>query len=397
MSPKGARQASIGLLWHSINSANLGVGALTVSNLALARQVCAKLGITPRFTILGYVDRAPAPYVVGQDIDVLPISGKAMAPGGAYWQAVSRLDCVLDIGAGDSFADIYSRRRFAFLWLTKFAAIVLGTPLQLSPQTIGPFTRQPETWLAAWAMRRADAVIARDPMSLEVARKLAPRARVVEAVDVAFALPYDRSKRRGPDNLRVGLNVSGLLFNGGYSGRNEFGLQLDYAAYNRALIADILARPGYEVHLIRHVNTQDMPQDDDGRVADRLAAEFPGVVNVPTFTSPSEAKSYISGLDFLVAGRMHACIAAYSSGVPVVPVAYSRKFAGLFDGVLGYPHLVPVSGLSTDEAVAFTLDRLERREELRAEIVEGSKRIAARLDLYREELRRLFDRVARPA
>jgi polysaccharide pyruvyl transferase WcaK-like protein len=139
-----------------------------------------------------------------------------------------------------------------------------------------------------------------------------------------------------------------------------------------------------------------MPQDDDGRVADRLAAEFPDVIRAPTFTSPSEAKSYISGLDFLIAGRMHACIAAYSSGVPVVPVAYSRKFAGLFEGVLGYPHLVPVSGLSTDEAVAFTLDRLDRREALRAEIIEGSKRIEARLDLYREELRRLFDRVARP-
>jgi polysaccharide pyruvyl transferase WcaK-like protein len=303
---------------------------------------------------------------------------------------------LLDIGGGDSFADIYGRKRFAYLWLTKMMGIVREVPLLLSPQTIGPFSRQPETALAAWAMNRAEAVIARDPLSFEVARRMSPKARVVEAVDVAFALPFEPRDKAG-EGLDIGLNVSGLLFNGGYSGSNEFGMQVDYAAYTRALIAALSARSGVRVHLVSHVNSHDMPQDDDGRVADRLAKEFPNIIRAPTFNSPSEAKSYISGLDFLIAGRMHACIAAYSSGVPVVPVAYSRKFAGLFEGVLGYPHLVPVSGLCTDGAVAFTLDRLDRREALRADIAEGSKRIAARLDLYREELRRLFDRVARPA
>ncbi len=34
---------------------------------------------------------------------------------------------------------------------------------------------------------------------------------------------------------------------------------------------------------------------------------------------------------------MHACIAAISSGVPVFPMAYSRKFNGLFCDTLQYP------------------------------------------------------------
>jgi polysaccharide pyruvyl transferase WcaK-like protein len=33
---------------------------------------------------------------------------------------------------------------------------------------------------------------------------------------------------------------------------------------------------------------------------------------------------------------MHACIAAFSSGVPVFPLAYSRKFNGLFGDTLLY-------------------------------------------------------------
>jgi hypothetical protein len=50
---------------------------------------------------------------------------------------------VLDIGAGDSFTDIYGPKRFAYLWLTKAMAIARRRPLVLSPQTIGPFSKAP--------------------------------------------------------------------------------------------------------------------------------------------------------------------------------------------------------------------------------------------------------------
>lgn len=385
----------VGLLWHSVNSGNLGVGALTVGNLALARQAAAAAGLRPRFRVLGFLDPGVPPYVTDEDVEITPLNAKAMLPGGRYWRSLGDLDCVLDIGGGDSFTDIYGAKRFGFLWLSKAMAIARRRPLVLSPQTIGPFSRQPQSALAGWAMTNARTVVARDPLSFDVARRMAPKAELLQSVDVAFALPFQRRERTGGGRLEVGLNVSGLLFNGGYSGANEFGMQIDYAAYTRRLIQALLARPGAAVHLICHVNSDALPQDDDGRVAERLAAEFPGVIPVPRFGSPSDAKSYISGLDFLVAGRMHACIAAFSSGVPVVPVAYSRKFAGLFEGVLDYPHLVPVKGLDTETAVAFTLEKLDARDAIRADIQRGSVGVADLLDRYRQALTELFQATAR--
>lgn len=390
-----AREVCVGLLWHSINSGNLGVGALTISNLALVREAAARAGVTPRFKILGFVDQHHSIYVRDPDVEHLPLNTKAMLPGGSYWRALGDLDCVLDIGAGDSFADIYGLKRFGYMWLTKLMPVFRGVPLLLSPQTIGPFDRQPYTFLAADAMQRARAVVTRDPLSFDVARRMAPKTRVIQSVDVAFALPFQRRNRIDPTTTDVGINVSGLLFNGGYSGANEFGMQVNYADYTRQLIEAFEAVPGAKVHLVAHVNSDEVPQDDDRAVADRLAAEFPGAIRVPDFGSPSEAKSYISGLDFLVAGRMHACIAAFSSGVPVVPVAYSRKFAGLFDGVLGYKHIVPVKGLTTEEAVQFTLDRFARRSELAQEIDRGLKTVDGLLDNYRTELADLFRATAR--
>jgi polysaccharide pyruvyl transferase WcaK-like protein len=387
-------EISIGLLWHSANSGNLGVGALTVSNIALVRRAAAAVGLVPRFRVLGFLDRGVAPYITGPDIELTPLTARAMLPGGAFWANLADVDCILDIGGGDSFADIYGMKRFGFLWLSKVIALGRHVPLLLSPQTIGPFTRQPQRMMAASVMRKTVAVIARDPISFEAAQAMSPQAHVLQSVDVAFALPFQRRSKPDPKVLEVGVNVSGLLFNGGYTGGNEFGMQVDYAEYSRRLIAALLERPGVSVQLICHVNSDDLPQDDDRRVADRLAAEFPGVVRAPNFASPSEAKSYISGLDFLVGARMHACIAAYSSGAPVVPVAYSRKFAGLFEGVLGYRHLVPVKGLTTEEALAFTLERLDRREELRTEIAEGNAKVGDLLARYTAELERLFARVA---
>ncbi len=386
-------EIAIGLLWHSANSGNLGVGALTVGNISLIRDAAQRAAVRPRFTIIGSRD-AGARYVTGDDIETLTIDTRSLLSPSGYWRTLGTLDCVLDIGAGDSFADIYGAKRFGFLWLTKAMALARGVPLVLSPQTIGPFTRQPWRALAAFVMRRAKAIVARDPLSFAVAQELAPATRTVQSVDVAFALPY-AAREWDSDRVDVGINVSGLLFNRGYSGANEFGMEIDYPALNRRLIAALTARADVRVHLICHVNARHMPADDDGRVADLLAAEFPQAIRVPDFASPGEAKSYISGLDLLIAGRMHACIAAFSIGVPVVPVAYSRKFSGLFDGVLGYPHSVPVKGMNTDAALAYLLDRFEHRDELRASVAAGNMVVADALARYGAELDRLFGSLAR--
>ena len=383
----------IGLLWHSVRSGNLGVGALTVSNIALLREACARLGLKPHFVVLGPREASPA-YVGGPDVEALDIDGRFMGSPSGYWRTLSGLDCIVDIGAGDSFAEIYGAKRFAYLWLTKYLAVTRGLPLLMSPQTIGPFEGEPWRRLAGYIMNRADVVLARDPLSFEAARALARRTRIAESIDVAFALPFERRERATGGPIEVGVNVSGLLFNGGYGGGNQYGLDVDYAELMRLYLAALTARDDVSVKLVTHVVSADLPVDDDGRVADRLAREFPKAERVPDFASPSAAKSYISGLDLLVAGRMHACIAAYSSGVPVIPVAYSRKFSGLFEGVLGYRHGVPVKGLSTDAALAYLNGALDRRQALAAEIEAGLKTVDARLDVYRAELDAFLGRAA---
>jgi polysaccharide pyruvyl transferase WcaK-like protein len=381
----------IGLLWHSDSNRNYGVGALTVGNMTIARQAAERVGLEPRFAIFQPQDVHPS-YVKG--IAERHALGQAYVFGpGGFGRDVKKLDVMLDIGAGDSFTDIYQNRRFALMVGTKFRTHMAGVPLVLSPQTIGPFSHQPHTALAAMALKAADAVFARDPLSFDAARALAPSARVERSVDVAFVLPYEAGPK-GP-RIRVGLNVSGLLYNGGYTGRNEFGLAVDYRDFTHRLVEVFLAMEGVSVELIEHVSSPEQPRDDDGVAVDAVFARYPAARRIPPFSNPSEAKSHISGLDFLVGARMHATIAAFSSGVPVVPVSYSRKFEGLFGG-LGYERLVPAKGISTEDALALTLKAFAERNAVANEIAAARQLVDDGLERYRAFLADLFGRLKGP-
>ena len=382
----------IGLLWHSDRSGNLGVGALTVGNIALVRGVAAELGLEPRFVILGFND-VGVPYVDDPDVRFEPFDMRTV---GRFLRSIGPLDCILDIGAGDSFTDIYPIKRFAWIVLSKVAAIVQRVPFVFSPQTIGPFlggsaAKRLLGRIGFWTMRRARAVVVRDDRSRDAVRAAVPGVEPVYAVDVAFALPWtSATPTRG--RRRVGLNISGLLWRGGYTGLNEFNLGYDYRAVMTGLIETLLADDTTTVELICHVNGYAASPDNDGTVADELAARYPGLMRVPDFTSPSAAKSYISGLNALVAARMHACIAAFSSGVPVVPISYSRKFEGLF-GSLGYTRVVPWTGMGTDAALSFVLEALTEPDALRREVADGLTHVDTRLDAYRTVLRVLLRQV----
>jgi len=382
------RLVTVGLMWHSLGSGNLGVGALTESNIAIVRGIAEELGLRVRFIVLGTSD-ATVPELAaelaaaGHELQVRRIRVYRKD----FRDAVRSCDLVLDIGEGDSFADIYGMKRFRFHWLSKNIVCSLGRPLILSPQTIGPFDGGLARMMAKQIMRRCTRVFARDNLSSAYLREIGMAGNVDEAIDVAFRLPFARTERAPDGKVRVGINVSGLLFNGGYTGNNQFGLSIDYAATMRELQRQLTARPEVEVHLVSHVIEPHMPVEDDVTSARKLAGEFPGVIVAPTFKRPSEAKSYISGMDFFTGARMHACIAAFSSVVPVVPIAYSRKFNGLF-GTLGYTVLADGKKMRDAELVALVMQSLDRRDEIRPQVAAGVAQALERLKSYENTLRK---------
>lgn len=382
------RPLTVGLMWHSAASDNLGVGALTVSQIAIVEAVAVQIGRPVRFVILGWKE-ASEPYVTGPNIRAGQLRTRDLLNPKGFLAMVRECDLVLDIGAGDSFSDIYGTNRFLKYIAAKMTVHAAGRPLIVSPQTIGPFKRPWVRRLALASLHRSAAVFARDALSIDFLRSTGFKDPVQLASDVALRLPYTPPAPRAAEGpVRVGINVSGLLMNGGYTGANMFGLTVDYPGLMRRIIARFAAESGCEVHLVPHVISERMPVEDDWRASQALQAEIPGrIVLAPKFATPSQAKSYIAGLDFFMGARMHACIAAFSSGVPVVPMAYSRKFGGLFDA-LGYGYTVDCTKEDAqaieDKILAHFRDRDILRQDGAAALALGQQR----LSVYEAELTR---------
>ena len=113
----------------------------------------------------------------------------------------------------------------------------------------------------------------------------------------------------------------------------------------KSIIGHLLKMENVRVHLIAHVQGDRYNVENDYTLAYDLWNKYRNdrLVIAPFFLNPVDAKSYISSMDLFMGSRMHACIGAFSSGVPVIPLAYSRKFSGLFTHTLQYPHNIDLT------------------------------------------------------
>lgn len=373
---------TVGLLWHSITSDNLGVGALTLGQMALIEEAAHQRGADVSFYVIGTRGGMNYPINDFRVLDSAEFSFRALKAGRFNaLKLLRRCDIVFDIGEGDSFADIYGNKRLFIQVAAKLLTRLFGKPLVLSPQTIGPFKTRTGRILGNIGTRLAHRVYARDHLSSDYLRQNGLAARAQEAIDVAFALPFERPLGELSRRTRIGINVSGLLYNGGYSGSNEFGLTVDYPDLIDRACELFLAMDDTDVFLVPHVITDTSAVEDDLRASQALAQRHPGLKVAPRFRSPVEAKSFISGLHFFTGARMHSCIAAFSSGVPVLPMAYSRKFNGLFNSI-GYSHVLDCLQASTEEGLNMLANAVARRAELKHELDKGNLVARSKLEKY---------------
>lgn len=307
-----------------------------------------------------------------------PTLRQRLAPNESTLGVLLRGDLFCDITGGDSFSDIYGFSRFFRGFLLKRICQMTGKPFVLLPQTYGPFTLMPTKILARQVLKHAQSIFSRDREGLAVIQGLIGTSDNVRLCpDVAFimearrpeSLVTDRIERLKEEGKRlIGLNISGLLFNGGYTRKNMFGLACDYPTLIIDIITWFTRRPDQLVLLVPHVVPPAFAVEDDIAAARDTARNLPPdilnkVIIVDEVLDQNEAKYLVGLCDFFMGARMHATIAALSQKVPAVGMAYSRKFAGVFE-TAGVPDCVLDLRLLTNEEIMNGIkDIFARREE----------------------------------
>ena len=287
-----------------------------------------------------------------------------------YLHAVVSAGAVMDITGGDSFSDIYGIKRLFFGCLDKFFILLSGVDLILLPQTYGPFESRLARFLARKVLSHAKAIYSRDQEGLEQIRKLMGhrkmRATPQLCPDVAFVLDAIRPENAQVQQIEqlkakgqtlIGLNISGLLYNGGYTRNNMFGLMCDYQKLVNNIISSFARHQYHYVLLVPHVIPDNMPVENDLDACRAVWSRLPKEIQEKVLVldgghDQNEIKYFIGLCDFFMGARMHATIAALSQCVPAVGMAYSKKFAGVFETVGVADSVVDLRKLNAKEILS---------------------------------------------
>lgn len=288
--------------------------------------------------------------------------------------------------------------------IPKLIALEQGVPLVLLPQTYGPFRSARFRRIAEKIVRRAHCAWARDERSFEALKLLLgsefdPQLHRT-GVDVAFGLETCKPSALLPQALKewqedkgrpiVGVNVSGLLYNSA-ARQEELGFNLDYQELMLELTRRLIKEGRARVLLVPHVLAPDGHYESDPEactdLAQRLGPDLENSVTMlTTRLNASETKYVISELDWLVGARMHATIAALSSGVPAAALAYSPKFQGVFDCCGQGAAVADPTVLTTREAIEKLWHAFVDRENAKRRLSARLLHIQATLDAQAKSL-----------
>lgn len=364
----------IALLGHSFCCPNFGLGALAYGEVDALKEACEKAGIN-EFSIECfetkinnlYFDGA-TPHVKLREFNVKHVISSA--------RTFREYDLIIDVSGGDSFSDIYGDKLYVAQMLVKIAIMLSRVPYIIAPQTIGPFKKKYAQLFANCFVCNSNKAFARDKISYKALSKKV-RNKIISVVDLAFLMKCDAVPKN--DMFTIGFNVSGLLYH-----ENKIVGNVQYKNLCKKIIKHLVEKK-FKVLLIPHVVSDDVGNyDNDYPICEELANEF-GLPPVIKFNNPKQVKTYISQCNLFIGSRMHATIAAVSMGVPTLPLAYSRKFKGVFE-TLDYPYTLDINCISEKDVLERIDYMINNNDEILRQLVDDLKRVNVLKETYVSEI-----------
>jgi len=261
-------------------------------------------------------------------------------------------------------------------------AALLGKPVYLYSQSVGPFAGRFQQWLVRRSLCGVRLVFAREEQTRRRLDRLATGWKmpaVHSAADAAFLLDDATAPcglpPRTDDSLRVGLTVRRWFPDGD--------AQADYEEQVARFVRQLAEEANAEIWFLPQV-TYGAAGDDDRRAARRVrtaAGDSPRLHLVEQELSPSEIRGFCGAMDLFVGTRMHSNIFALTVGVPALAVGYQPKTAGIM-AQLGLERFVlPIEQLTAEGLRERFNQLLDERDEVAAALQTG-------IPLLRENARR---------
>ncbi|HKL07771.1 MAG TPA: polysaccharide pyruvyl transferase family protein [Bacteroidales bacterium] len=282
-----------------------------------------------------------------------------------------------NLNEGDSFSDLYGKYRFFSHFFVSLALLAWMKKLVFLPQTVGPFKTIYGKTLASYILKRLDKLLVRDTAAdnfldkrniqreynFDVACKMQPRPVNFDY----FSL----------DSFIVGININALMY------FNAYGFSKYSNRYQQLLkkIVDFCLSKEYKVLLIPHTYDIENKFSENDYESIRDFVNKNNYINndniawVSNDYDAQEIKSIISNVRIFIGSRMHACIAALSTNVPTIGVAYSYKFKGTFSNFNQEDFVLDIKQISEVQIIDKVATLIENKKNIVEQLKEINEKI----------------------
>lgn len=311
-------------------------------------------------------------------------------------------DIVLNTG-GDVLTEDYG---FPFShFVNLLFAILLDKPVVVCAESLGPYKKRWNKFIAKFVFNRAKLITLREERSLKHLQEIGVNKPPIHVTaDVAFTLEPSSNERineiltkEGIEGHRplIGISVSKIISNYGFpelkSRKDKYN---EYVKLMSKIVDYLVDTLNATIVFVPHVIG---PGDytDDRIVADdicKLIKNKDKIISIKEEYTPEELKGIIEQCDLFIGARMHATIASTSMHVPTVAIAYSDKTHGIIGKMLGQEeYVLDVKDLSYDKVISKINDALENREEIKKDLGVKIKTIKERALLNGKLVKEVVD------
>ena len=249
-------------------------------------------------------------------------------------------DVIVDL-SGDMLTEDYGVHVVYSHYLPLLMALAANKPFILCAQSIGPFKWT--KFLARFLINRARAVSVRDPITSTYLTGIGvPESNAIMTADMAFLLEPCADERIDEilkeENISlsnknvIGISLSALIADK-FNKFNTQGKEHNFEDFISSEIVKICKQYHLSPMFVAHV-TGPVREKDDRIICQQVANKVQRALQEDCLVlkgnyKPDELKGIISRCFLFAGARMHANIAALSSGVPVLAISYSHKTPGI--------------------------------------------------------------------
>ncbi|MBT9494512.1 MAG: polysaccharide pyruvyl transferase family protein [Paucibacter sp.] len=283
---------------------------------------------------------------------------------------IERSDILLSVG-GDNISLDYGLASLYYFCAIADYALSLGKPALLWGASVGPFSKNPiAEGNVADHLKRMSLVTIRESRSIEYLRGIGVSSNVVPVVDSAFAMvpeavnigpwwPVDEGGGGGVLGLNVGWLIDSIRRRNG----SPDGVVSEVVEF----VQGILASTNMSIILVPHVSPLNGDAFNNDEIFNEKLMQACGGVNprlsqVPRGFNAAQLKYVISKCRFLIGARTHATIAAFSTAVPTISIAYSVKAKGINRDLFGHERYVLETPSVSAKTLRESLDLLVAEE-----------------------------------